>query len=245
VNILSVDLAHTSYANLGIILLEEDRDVFSVRRLYPGDLGLGGPPSPGFLATQLAAACQSLSAPILLLDGPQGWKHPENGLAHSRICERKLNTPGKTGLPGSAKPANYLPFMAFSIEVFAVLVAAGFELWTDHVAPLLVVESFPLSAWRQLGLAPLPAKSKARAEDLARATEDLLRLFPLKLHGKLSHDELQALVAALAGVPLARRCHTGYAVVGAPPTRVDDTWREGFIVNPTRDALRPCAEGSA
>ena len=43
--VLSVDLANTSYANLGIILLEGNQNDFSTWPLAPQDLGLIGPPS--------------------------------------------------------------------------------------------------------------------------------------------------------------------------------------------------------
>jgi hypothetical protein len=235
--ILSVDLAHTSYQNLGIILLEETRDGFIAQGLSAGDLSLVGPPAPQELAKSLLEPCSRFSSPILVLDGPQAWKHQDNGLAHSRVCERLLNTPGKTGLPGTAKPANYLPFIDFSITVFQELVALGFQLWSEHTVPLLAIESFPLSAWRQLGLRPLPAKSKAKIGHLQQAAGDLRKMFPLKVPEGLSHDQLQALVASLVGVPLAQGRQAGYSASGMMPTVVDGTWREGFIVNPTKAAL--------
>ena len=161
--VLSVDLANTSYGNLGMVFLEETQGSWSVRTLSPRDLCLAGPPSGPQLAARLADACRRLPASILVLDGPQGWKDPDNGLLHSRSCERELNTPAKTGLPGSAKPANYLAFLAFSIDVFQALVARGFELWSGSTAHLLAVESFPSSAWRQLGL-PAPEIQRTFAE---------------------------------------------------------------------------------
>ena len=239
--VLSVDLANTSYANLGIVVLEENQNAFSARALAARDLDLTGLPSPQHLAAKLADTYRRLSARVLLLDGPQGWKHPDNGLQHSRVCERVLNTPGKTGLPGQAKPGNYLPFIAFSIAVFQALITHGFELWSNRAGPFLAIESFPLSAWRQLGLAPLPAKSRVRAAQLQQATSDLRSLFSVDVPDGLSHDELQALVAAFAGVALARGCRAGYAAAGIAPSLLENTWREGFIINPTREALRPCA----
>ena len=235
--ILSVDLAYTSYANLGIVGIDENGGRFSVRRFAPSEIGLAGSPEAPNLAGSIAAVCQRLGVEVLLLDGPQGWKAPENGLIHSRVCERALNTPGKTGLPGATKPANYLAFIAFSVAVFQSLVASGFRLFSGRPGRRLAVESFPTSAWKQLGLVPLPAKSRAMHADLARATSDLRRLFPVAVPDGLSHDELQALVAAFAGVPLLHRAKTGYATAGIRPRMIDGTWREGFIVNPTGEAL--------
>jgi hypothetical protein len=237
--ILSVDLAHTSYANLGIVILAETHGGFSAQAMAASDLDLAGKPSPDELAAELATACRNLSAPVLLLDGPQGWKHPDNSLPDRRICERLLNTQGKTGPPGSSKPANYLPFITFSIAVFHALVAQGFELWSGRGGSLFAVETFPYSAWRHLGLRFLPAKRKAQSEHLKQATNDLRSLFSLDIPDGFSHDELQALVAGLAGVPLARGCPTGYVATGIQPSFVEGTWREGFIINPTREALKP------
>jgi len=235
--ILSVDLAHTAYCNIGIVGLEMNRQGLEVRTLAPAQFGLMGAPSPTQLADALADACERLGVKILLMDGPQGWKDPQNGLTHSRICERILNTPGKTGLPGVTKPANYLAFTTFSVSVFHSLVASGFRLFGGPTSQRLLVESFPLSAWKQLKLLPLPAKGKAKSTDLLRASADLGRLFQVAIPEGLSHDELQALVAAFAGVALVCGDTLGYAPAGAAPTMIEGTWREGFIVNPTRKAI--------
>jgi hypothetical protein len=237
VRVLSVDLAHTSCASLGIVVLESARKGFAARALAARELGLPDPPSPAALAARLADVCAHLAITTVLLDGPQAWKRPDNGLAHSRVCERLLNTPGKTGLPGCAKPGGYLPFIGFSVTVFEELVSRGVALWSGRPAPRVVMESFPSSAWRQLGVAPLPAKSRSRAEHLEQATRALRRLFPLRVPDGLSHDELQALVSGVAGVAVARGSAGGYTAAGVEPSLLDGTWREGFIVNPSREAL--------
>jgi hypothetical protein len=64
--------------------------------------------------------------------------------------------------------------------------------------------------------------------------QSLRAIFPLDVDDYLSHDELQALVAGLAGVALDDENAAGVSIAGAPPKRVAGTWREGFIVNPTR-----------
>lgn len=242
--ILSVDLAHTSYGSLGIVGLEEKRTHVKVRRFAPSEFRLTGPPSPEDLAEKVTAACKRLGVEILFLDGPQGWKDPNNGLTHSRVCERTLNTPGKTGLPGVTKPLNYLAFITFSVAVFQSLFTSGFRPFSGGHGRRLAVESFPLSAWKQLRLLPLPAKSRAKSSDLIRATADLRRLFAIEVPDGLSHDELQALVAAVAGVPLVRRAKTGYATAGIAPSVIDGSWREGFILNPTPEALVALARPS-
>ena len=74
-------------------------------------------------------------------------------------CERKLNTPAKTGLPGSVLPKNYKPFVCFSIDVFNYLAQLGFTRLgkIESGSSMLAVESFPLSARKSLGLRPLKA----------------------------------------------------------------------------------------
>ncbi len=235
--ILSIDLAHTSYANLGIVSFDENDRSHVAEPLSARQLGLTGQPSPHELAYRIDDACKKMEIYTLIFDGPQGWKHPDNGLEHCRVCERKLNTPGKTGLPGHSKPANYLPFIDFSIEVFHALTERGFELMTSSSDGRLVLESFPRAAWGKLGIRPLPSKSKSTVSDLVRADEDLRRLFSIQFPEGFTHDELQALVAAFAGVAFARGDKAGHEVTGVPPISHEGTWREGFIINPTREAL--------
>lgn len=125
--------------------------------------------------------------------------------------------------------------------MFQALLDHGFALWSDQdqaaSAPFLAAESFPSSAWRQLGLDPLPAKSKASLDHLQRASRNLRRLFPLEIPEGLSHDEMQALVASLAAMAVARGYQDGYATSGLTPTLLEGRWREGFILNPTPAAL--------
>jgi hypothetical protein len=115
--------------------------------------GLTGAPDPELLAEFLVNLCEELGASVLTLDGPQGWKDPDNGLEHSRICERALHTPAKTGIPGIVKPGNYLPFVAFSIAVFDALGERGWPRYDGNLGEngRVAVESFPMSAWRSLG----------------------------------------------------------------------------------------------
>ena len=48
----------------------------------------------------------------------------------------------------------------------------------------------------------------------------------------LNPDELQAIVAGLAGVALEAGNDTGFELVGRPPCFESGHWREGFIANP-------------
>lgn len=236
--ILSVDLAYKNYPDIGAVILEDQPKVISCTLL---STPLEGVPVPRDLAASLDGICAQKNIRILLLDGPQGWKAADNGLFHSRRCERELNTPAKTGEPMSVKPANYGPFVTFSIEVYDALTALG---WTrlptvgSSLDPTcrFLVESFPLSAWRALGIRPLPAKAKTRSSDIARRRDALCSLFPIEISGTPTHDQLQAVVAGLAGLALEQNDWLSCQIVGLPPMLADGFWREGFIVN----RLAPC-----
>lgn len=173
---------------------------------------------------------------MIFIDGPQGWKDPANGLEHARRCERELATPGKTGLPGCVKPASWTRMAAFSIELFDALSDRGFprvQSLDDLVSGRkLSIESFPTSAWRTLGLKPLPAKARTSASQLSAWTTRLLDLVPCTFTRLPTHDELQALVAGLAGLPLIGYQGLSFRLFGSRPTELQGTWREGFIINP-------------
>jgi hypothetical protein len=71
-------------------------------------------------------------------------------------------------------------------------------------------------------------------EMLLARLQPLRAVFPLDVADFLSHDDRQALVAGLAGVALDEGNAAGVSIAGVPPMRLAGTWREGFIVNPTR-----------
>jgi len=188
-------------------------------------------------------ACSKHQIRILLVDGPQGWKAADSKLVHSRRCERTLNTPAKTGLPGSVKPSAYSEFVKFSIRLFDELAVHGWERLPnvgDALVPdrRYVIESFPLSAWRTLGISPLPAKTKSRTQDLETRFAALSSLLPLHVSGPLNHDTLQAMVAGLAGIAVERNDWSATAASGTPPSFQDGHWREGFILSATQQVGR-------
>nr|WP_226856507.1 DUF429 domain-containing protein [Acidithiobacillus caldus] len=230
VTVLSVDLAYKRYRDCGIALLR--RGDGEIRVEFP-NLGLSGSPRPDALAQRLAEIAAELGASCMLLDGPQAWKDGDNGCAHSRCSERALNTPAKTGTPGQVKPANYGPFVAFSIAVFDTLAQLGWPRLEDpHQSQGRAVESFPTAAWRGLGLRTLPAKAKTHPIDLDAAFSSLCARFPLQVARKPNHDELQALVAGLAGLALEVQEEAGYWAAGVAPFWKAGMVREGFIVVP-------------
>lgn len=229
--VVSVDLAYRDYRDVGVVVLTQSTARIAIERI---PVQLGGAPNPEALAAFLVQLAARRGASLLLLDGPQGWKDPANGLIHSRVCERVLNTPAKTGLPGSVKPANYTPFVSFSIRVFDALADLGWSRFSCAKASVdrTCVESFPFSAWRALGIPSLPSKAKARRQALSDRVASLRSLFPLDHLDSPTHDELQALVSGLAGLALERGEISSVAVVGTAPFLLDGSVREGYIVNP-------------
>ncbi len=139
------------------------------------------------------------------------------------------------------KPANYLGFIAFSIELFDQLEARGWPR-LNSVQPAeptahVTVESFPTAAWRSLGLVALPGKQKASRETVAARLRELRDRFRIEVDPDLNHDELQALIAGLAGLALAAGHRDGYDLAGTAPVFETGYWREGFIITPTRDTV--------
>jgi predicted nuclease with RNAse H fold len=236
--VLSVDLAHKRWGDIGLCSLEAGDGEIVVEPISLPGLGLSGAPTAAVLAEVLADLAARSDARLVLLDGPQAWKDPANGIEHCRLCERELATQGKTGLPGFTKPAGYLGFIAFAIDVFDRLAERGWPRLPTRDAlgteGCFALECFPTSAWRRLGLAPLPGKANRKGASVAEKLAELQRRAPFELRdaAMLSHDELQAVVAGLAGLAAEGHPGFGFDLAGVPPFRLDDIWREGFIVNP-------------
>lgn len=195
---------------------------------------IGPVPSADVLADWLAGLAERASAPLLLLDGPQAWKDPANGLVHQRLCERALATQAKTGPPGVVKPGTQRRFVELSIALFDALDARGFPRF-DPARPErpAAVEVFPTASWRALGARALAGKRAKRprcGDEIARGSAFLADACGLRLHGAPTHDELQAAVAGLAGLALAGHEAFAWRAFGVAPYRVDGSWREGAIV---------------
>jgi hypothetical protein len=233
--VVSVDLAYRDYRDFGMAVLD-DRASGATYELLTFAEGSAQTPTPEHVADIIIDVCKMANASLILLDGPQGWKDPSNGLAHSRLCERILNTPGKTGLPGNVKPATYRRNIEFFIQVFDVFQARGwgrFDPARWRPGYLAVIESFFKAAWLSLGLPYLPAKKKARDRDIRRHLEYLVSAGLIAGDGPTpTHDQLQALVAGLGGLGVSANTAHRYQAVGVPPFILDGTWREGYIVNP-------------
>ena len=189
------------------------------------------------LAGRLNHLCGVRNIRVIMLDGPQAWKSRHNGLEHARVSERQLNTAAKTGLPGMVKPVSYRPFAEFCLDVYDALCRRGWRRLDTREQPgtspeRVLVESYPHAAWKSLGIKPLPSKRRAKVSDLAEAFGALRTLIPLTVNRPPNHDQLQAIVAGLAGLSLDERNAAGARIVGTPPRREDGHWREGYIVLP-------------
>lgn len=71
---------------------------------------------------------------------------------------------------------------------------------------------------------------------LAFARPTLVSHFNLSLNRDPNHDELQALVSGLAGIPMLGGTINEYRVDGVAPFSLGGSTREGFIFNPTTTA---------
>jgi hypothetical protein len=240
--VLSVDLATRRWSDLGIVLLDRPRPTHSdpAESLISCEIIPWNDPGPvdaEILAGRLNHLCGVRGIRVLMLDGPQAWKSGSNGLEHSRVSERQLNTAAKTGLPGMVKPVSYRPFAEFCLDVYDALCRRGWRRLETQNQPgspqeRVLVESYPFAAWKSLGLKPLPAKRRARVSDLAEAYGALRALIPFTVNRPPNHDQLQAIVAGLSGLALEERNTAGARIVGNPPRREQGHWREGFIVLP-------------
>jgi hypothetical protein len=231
--VLSIDLAYKHYRDCGVALLSRhDGALHAQLRVLP----LTGTPDPGVLADWLADEADRHQVAGLCVDGPLGWKAPDTDAPHCRLSERAVRAPGKTGLPpDGVKPRGYLPFTQFSIALFERLTGAHGFVLPGHPATSdarFVTETFPTAAWRALRLTPLPGKSRATPTDVGHAVRRLKDATKVALDGTPSHDQLQAVVGGLAPLDWARGARDRVHLAGAPPFRLDDSWREGYIMIP-------------
>lgn len=198
----------------------------------PASLGLEGEPDAARFAAAILTVALERDVRLILLDGPQGWRADWAPPGHARACEKATRTPGKTGLPGIVKPASWTRMADFSIALFDALQAQGWPR-IDHTwrGGRAAIESFPTQAWRSLGHPALPGK-KATLDH----TPWIERLVAEGMRGiaQASHDELQAAIAALAGIQLMAGGLDAADVRGLPPTFEGGHWREGFIICPRR-----------
>ena len=232
--IISIDLACKRYSDIGVAILRDEGTAIDATVSSPP---LQGAPNALSLAEWIGELSAKHSATYIFLDGPQGWKRHDSTLKHSRACESAFNTPAKTGTKGTVKPATYTRFAQFSINVFEALTTAGLSLFgfqPENADRCILFESFPFGAWRKLEIPHLPSKAKATQRDTDVRLASLQQMFTIPRVTMLNHDQLQALVAGIAGIQIHRGGVAAVSICGEPPIRPDGFWCEGFIVCPKK-----------
>ena len=236
--VVSIDLASRRYEDIGIAVLMGPPTSPRVELVRPGEHGRRGTPVVDRIVDlSFRLACVA-KADLILIDGPQGWRATSSDFDHMRMCERCTRTPGKIGIPGTVKPRPWTRMAQFSIDVFDALESAGWPRFTGTwPVERAAVETFPSHAWRALGLPSLPGKARrgTRLDEWARR---LSTLVGLKWPRPPSHDELQAVVAGLAGLGLERFGVGACDIHGREPFLEGRSWREGYIVSPSHPADR-------
>ena len=178
----------------------------------------GGSLTPAALADTIDNYARQTGAAVVCLDGPQGWRTTgitsDDRPGVGRWCEYEVNAQGKTGEYGHTYPRTQAGWIRFCIAVFDELLAkAGVVLVNDADATRLdrlvngywLLEVFPTSIWRSSGLPPLPGKARTTLGRMDVARGYLTARYGMPngiLPERGSHDDLQALVAALPGVGL-------------------------------------------
>ncbi len=229
--VLSIDLASRRYVDNGLALLHGGPSRVDARLVRPDSLGLLGEPAVEPFADAIAELTEREGVRVILLDGPQGWRANQSSLVHLRHCERETRTPGKTGLPGVVKPRTWTRMATFSIALFDALHERGWPRLADTWnGERVAAESFPTHAWRMLGHSPLPGKSATTT--LAPWIEALTRAGIARQDAHVSHDEVQALAAGLAGIAMLRTGLGSCDLRGLNPFIEEGSWREGFILSP-------------
>ncbi len=233
--VLSIDLALTSYADIGVAVLSSASNGAVEARIVR--VPMTGRPDVDALVSWIQHTSEQLDVGCVAIDGPLGWRGPDTDSVHSRLSERAVRAPGKTGLPpDGVKPRTYLDFSRLSIALFERLTTAEWRLPVDpdvRPGPRMVTETFPTAAWRALGLVPLLGKSRSQAQDVRDGLHRLIGGCDVRCTGVETHDDLQAVVGGIAPAwwMAGRLDHVAFA--GAPPFRLDGSWREGFIILPT------------
>jgi hypothetical protein len=209
---LGIDLASASWDANGSALIEYDDDTMAFERVVPGVLewprSQGERPTAAALADTVDRFVRREEVSAVALDGPQGWRDParpatERGVG--RRCELACRTQGKTGVHPKTYPATQREWIMFSVAVFDALLARRDVVLGESVplpshASYVVVECFPTSTWRASALPPLPGKQRVKQLALGDYARRLSDAFGLPAFETTSHDDLQAVVAALVAV---------------------------------------------
>ncbi len=236
-SVLSIDLALASFRDVGAALVQATPDGGLTARVIR--LPQVGRPTADALVGWMEEVAERERVRCIAIDGPLGWRGPNTDSPHCRLSERAVRAPGKTGLPpDGVKPRTYLEFSRLSIAIFEQLTERGWHLPTDPTGTDVlgharyVTETFPTAAWRAFGLAPLPGKARSTAADVSTGLLRITSALPIHVTGVTTHDDLQAVVGGIAPAWWMAHATERVSFVGVPPFRLDNSWREGFILVP-------------
>jgi hypothetical protein len=118
--------------------------------------------------------------------------------------------------------------MEFCVELFAELLEKTGVVLADRCMPMiepidgyLILECYPTSAWRSSGLTPLPGKARKPALDGYLGNLSRTYGLPAALSGINSHDDVQAIVAAVVAL----------AAIGGPARAIPKGVASGTCVD--------------
>lgn len=213
--VLGIDLASRRWSDIGSASLTMASDI-SVRT--PAIEWPSGDLQASRLAEKIVRCVDEQSISVVSLDGPHAWRSPSadpNRPGVGRLAEYEAKCQGKTGLYGKTFPSTQIRWTQFCIEVFDHLISAGGKLVNDATwtrVPLLergrfwVHECYPTDVWKRNQLKALPSKSKVGKDRnaLKLYARQLCEVFGLTDFSDraYSHDDLQAVVAALPAASL-------------------------------------------
>jgi len=209
--VLGIDLASSKWSSVGSATIEFDSRSQRFARVRAGAISWPALPlTPVALADAIDAFARREHVCAIGLDGPQGWRDPATPAGTpgvGRRCEYECRTQGKTGAYPRTFPGTQRRWIEFCVDVFARLLAKPGVTLAEPGAyaaagdGYVVLECFPTSAWRSSGLVPLPAKGKR--PDLTPYLGALTAAYELPATSVSSHDDLQAIVAALTAAAAA------------------------------------------
>jgi hypothetical protein len=211
-SVLSVHLACRSWSDLGVVLLEQAGPQIGceiIRWQNPGRVPFAPPVVE--LALRLNTLCQERDANVLMLDGSQAW-----------ISEKAMQTisedAGWKASGETATPWTQERFVGYCLALYEALGRLGWQRTSARQSPSgiqnthktgqpprLLVESYPSSVWKSLGLAPLPERSICRVSDLATAYTALAALLPITTSQPPDRGQLEAIIGGLPGLAIEDR----------------------------------------
>jgi hypothetical protein len=185
-SVLSVDLSIRSWSDLGVVLLEQKGALIACE-IFPWP----EPHTPPVveLAQRLNAVCEQRRAGVLMLDGPQAWRSSE------------------PAVPGLTHSTTYDRFVSYCLALYDALGRLGWRRLAalqgqDAPTSKILVESYPDTSWRTMGIPVLPARANCRVSHLAEAYAALTMQVPITTSQPPNYGQLQAIVGGLQGLAI-------------------------------------------